>query len=432
MKKRKFLNDKALRYFSSIFYKSERSNEEYALFYWKKLEKIGFSYLCNENRTYNLLKKIFSANCQLGKKENLSDQVILEQINKLNIPIDSWKIILVNGHLFQKLNNSNFGPYKIKIMNKLNHFMKNFLNLTFNDEIFSYLTESLSIHPLSISLPHGEITKKPLYILNVLFGPVNNNDCFNNSYYRYHFDIGENSNSNIIEYFIPLDKNPYVVGSRVTINSKENSFLDYKKISSNNNQIVHFLYDDINVGKKSEIKKTFVFIGSNLFRSVVRAKMSNEMSKLFLNSLLLARNHNVFDIKTYFEHQNRYSKSYQLHKAVILDESKVLFDGLIKVLKNSFKTNSEMINNNLLFSKNALVKTDPKLEIYADDVKCRHGATIGIIDKEQLFYLRSRGISLKDAKSIIIAAFASEIIDLIDNDIKNKIIDFIYEYAKRI
>jgi Fe-S cluster assembly protein SufD len=106
-----------------------------------------------------------------------------------------------------------------------------------------------------------------------------------------------------------------------------------------------------------------------------------------------------------------------LHKIIARDRGKGVFNGLIKVAKYALKTDGQMTNNNLLMDRLSEVDTKPQLEIYADDVKCSHGATVGRIDQEQMFYLRSRGIPQQEAQQLIIHAFAAEITETIENTV---------------
>ena len=109
------------------------------------------------------------------------------------------------------------------------------------------------------------------------------------------------------------------------------------------------------------------------------------------------------------EHNKGYCNSRQLHKTIVSDKGRAVFNGLINVAQHAIKTDGQMTNNNLLLGKLAEVDTKPQLEIYADDVKCSHGATVGRIDDEQMFYLRSRGIGQQDAQQMILYAFAAEL-----------------------
>ena len=135
-----------------------------------------------------------------------------------------------------------------------------------------------------------------------------------------------------------------------------------------------------------------------------------------INSLMLPLDKEVCDSRTYLEHNKGYCQSRQLHKTIVRDRARAVFNGHIKVAKYALKTDGQMSNNNLLLGRLAEVDTKPQLEIYADDVKCGHGATIGRIDEEQMFYLRSRGIDEAAAQRMIIYAFAAELTEAINDE----------------
>jgi hypothetical protein len=124
----------------------------------------------------------------------------------------------------------------------------------------------------------------------------------------------------------------------------------------------------------------------------------------------------VCDSRTWLDHQVGYCNSRQLHKTIVSDKGRAVFNGLINVAQHALKTDGQMTNNNLLLGRLAEVDTKPQLEIYADDVKCSHGATVGRIDDEQLFYLRSRGIEQQAAQQMILYAFAAELTEAIRSD----------------
>lgn len=112
-----------------------------------------------------------------------------------------------------------------------------------------------------------------------------------------------------------------------------------------------------------------------------------------------------------------------MHKTIVSDKGRAVFNGLINVAQHAIKTDGQMTNNNLLMGKLAEVDTKPQLEIYADDVKCSHGATVGRIDDEQMFYLRSRGINQQDAQQMIIYAFAAELTEALrDEGLKQQVL----------
>ncbi|HGJ5876302.1 MAG TPA: Fe-S cluster assembly protein SufD [Arsenophonus sp.] len=417
------LNQQALKRFAALFYASNRANEKQALAYWRQVEKIGFPLFRHEEWHYTPLAKVLNAQYQLNHINNKVSAITAEQLKQLAIAIDGWQIIMLDGCFMSALSSRNFGPYQIHMMDTMTHFPAPIVS----DEIFLYLTESLAVQPLVIKLAANQRAEKPLYILNITSGS-NHSDHVNISHYRYHLEIGANSQSQVIEHFVSLDDKPHLTGGRLTAHIGANSHFSHIKLSVENNQSNHFAHNDILSGRDSQIKSTGIFIGSALLRHHTSVKLNGAGSKLALNSLLLPQNREIVDSRTYLEHNQPFCESRQLHKTIVLDESKAVFNGMIKVAPQALKTDGQMTNNSLLLGKQAEIDTKPQLEIYADDVKCSHGATVGRIDDEQLFYLRSRGIDINNAKHIIIVAFVAEIIEAVDSKgVSDKVMDIIQQ-----
>ncbi|WMY96957.1 MAG: Fe-S cluster assembly protein SufD [Arsenophonus sp.] len=410
------LNQKALKNFSEIFHSSNRAKEKEALNYWRLVEKIGFSSFQDEELHSTPLKNILTSKYQLTNNNFFN----IQSKNFKNIGIndlDGWRIVLIDGYFIPSLSSNDFFPYQINTKN----IIKNFPFPILNNDIFLYLTESLSVQPLLIKLCANQIVKKTLYILNITSGS-NSKYYINTSHYRYHLEIEANSKAQVIEHFISLNDKPHLTGSRLTVNLGENSFLNHIKFSFENKKSFHFSHNDFILREYSNIKSIGIFFGSSLCRNHTSINLQGRESTSFLKSLLLAKNSQIINIRTYLEHNEPFCRSDQLHKSIVLDHSKAIFNGIIKVLKKAVNISAQMKNNNLLLGKKAEVYTKPQLEIYSDDVKCTHAATVGSIDVEQLFYLCSRGINFQDAKHIIMVAFTYEVSKNIYNDvIKNEI-----------
>ena len=131
------------------------------------------------------------------------------------------------------------------------------------------------------------------------------------------------------------------------------------------------------------------------------------------NIIIIINNNEIGDNHTYVDHKRENCQSNELYKGIYLGKSKGVFNGKIMVRPDAQKINAFQANNNLLLSENSAINSKPQLEIYADDVKCSHGCTIGQLDEKALFYLRTRGISKKDAMAILTFAFASEAMEKI-------------------
>lgn len=404
------LNQQALKNFRTLFYASKRANEKQAQIYWQQAEKIGFSLFCHNKWYYEFLSKIFNTSYQLSDCQISS--ITAAQIKQLAISIDTWKIVLLNGYFMPKLSSADFGPYQIKISDTLTQF--EIPTPITNNEVFLYLIESLAAQPLLIKLKDNQQIEKPLYILNIT-NSINYYNHINTSHYRYHLDIGDNCKSQVIEHFVSIDKKTHLTGGRLTVNVGKNSFFSHIKLNAENNQSNHFAHNDIILEQNSQVKSSGIFIGSSSLYHRTSVKFNGIYGNLTLNGLFLPQRQEIVNAKTYIEHNNLLCKSNQLYKIIALDKSKVTFNGLIKVAPTALKTYARITNNNLLLGKHAEIYTKPQLEIYADDVKCSHKATVGHVDDNHLFYLCSRGICLNDAKYMILVAFSVEVIEAIDN-----------------
>jgi Fe-S cluster assembly protein SufD len=161
---------------------------------------------------------------------------------------------------------------------------------------------------------------------------------------------------------------------------------------------------------RSSFSSHSIAFGGGLVRNDVGVTLDGEGGGCTLNGLYVARNRQHVDNRTYIDHARPHCSSWQLYKGVMDDRSHGVFNGKILVQQDAQKTSAKQSNKNLLLTKDALVDTKPQLEIFADDVKCTHGATIGKLDEEALFYARSRGIDESSARTLLTYAFASEIL----------------------
>jgi Fe-S cluster assembly protein SufD len=187
----------------------------------------------------------------------------------------------------------------------------------------------------------------------------------------------------------------------------DNAHLQHIKLAFENAQSYHFAHNDLALGRDASAFSSSFLLGSSVLRHHTSTQLNGENSNLRINSLAMPVNGEVCDSRTWLDHKVGYCNSRQLHKTIVNDKGRAVFNGLINVAPHAIKTDGQMTNNNLLLGRLSEVDTKPQLEIYADDVKCSHGATIGRIDDEQLFYLRSRGITQQAAQQMILYAFAA-------------------------
>ena len=156
--------------------------------------------------------------------------------------------------------------------------------------------------------------------------------------------------------------------------------------------------------------RTIAF-GGGLVRNEINAALAGEGASLSMEGIFVLSGRQHVDNHTVIDHVAPHCDSVELFKGVLDENARGIFDGRIIVEPDAVKTNSRQTNKNLLLSETAVIDSKPSLEIHNDDVKCNHGSTIGQLDEEALFYLRSRGISAEEARNLLVYAFASEIVE---------------------
>ncbi len=179
---------------------------------------------------------------------------------------------------------------------------------------------------------------------------------------------------------------------------------------------------DFSQERGTSVSSHSLSIGAALARNDIRVELGGEGADVTLNGLYVVRGSQHVDHHTLIDHQVAHCTSRELYKGVLDDEASGVFNGRVIVRAGAQKTDAKQSNKNLLLSREALVNSNPQLEINADDVKCAHGATIGQLDAEALFYMRTRGIELDEARKILTEGFISDVSDRIRVDAVRKAI----------
>jgi len=262
----------------------------------------------------------------------------------------------------------------------------------------------------TISVSDNSIIENPIEIL--FFNTVEGNF----TQFRNILVVGKNSEVKFIEKIQNIDCNSSFANHFTKIDCDRNSKVEYNKIQ--NNTYNSRLIDSMDIYQKEDSVcniNTLIF-GGEFVRNNLNFEQNGTNSESNMNGVSVLNNSQLVDNHTFVDHKSAYCRSNEMYKGVYLDKSKGVFNGKIMVRQDSQKIDAFQANNNLLLSENATINSKPQLEIYADDVKCSHGCTIGQLDEDALFYMRSRGIGIKEAEAILTYAFASEAINNITID----------------
>ena len=221
--------------------------------------------------------------------------------------------------------------------------------------------------------------------------------------------VGRGAQMAVVETFVG-DGN-YFTNAVTEIVAGESSVVDHYRIERESVEAFHVGTVQIHQDRASHVTSRNIALGGGLVRNEVNVALAGEGANLTLDGLFVLADSQHVDNHTVIDHVKPHCDSLELYKGILDDKSRGVFDGLIIVRPDAQKTNSRQVNRNLLLSETAIIDSKPTLEILNDDVKCSHGSTIGQIDEEAMFYLRARGISESEAQSLLIYAFASEIVD---------------------
>ena len=222
--------------------------------------------------------------------------------------------------------------------------------------------------------------------------------------------MGEDSEATVIENYTGSDNTDYFTNSVTEISMQSGSILKHCKIQQESSASYHIGNFHIRQGKNSQLESYSISLGGLLVRNDIHSHLQAEGAAIFLNGLYLAGGRQHMDNHTRVDHLAPYTSSRENYRGVLNDHARGVFNGKVFVHKNAQKTDAQQSNSNLLLSDDAEIDTKPELEIYADDVKCSHGATVGQLDKDMMFYLRTRALDEVTAKNLLTYAFADEII----------------------
>jgi Fe-S cluster assembly protein SufD len=232
-----------------------------------------------------------------------------------------------------------------------------------------------------------------------------------------------NSKLTVVESYISTGNVAYFTNAVTEILAGDNAAVEHIKLQDEALDAFHIATIAGEFGRASNVTVHSFALGAKLSRTNIRTKLAGEGLECILNGLYLTRNEQLADHHMIVEHAQPHCASHEYFNGILDDKSKGVFHGRIYVHPIAQKTDAKQTNKNLLLSDDATADTKPQLEIYADDVKCTHGATIGQLNDESIFYLRSRGIDTASAKRMLVHAFAGEIIERIKCEPAREVID---------
>ncbi|MDC0554997.1 Fe-S cluster assembly protein SufD, partial [Flavobacteriaceae bacterium] len=274
----------------------------------------------------------------------------------------------------------------------------------------SLLNTAFSKEGVYIHIPKNKILEKPVEVIHFATG----NEAALMLQPRNLIVLEKNSQAEIIETHQSLTSNPIFTNSVTEIFVDQDALLDYYKIQNDN--LTSSLVDNtyISQHKKSVAKVHTFSFGGKLTRNNLNFFQKGSYIDSIMKGITIIDENQLVDHHTLVDHANPNCESHQDYKGIYSGKSTGVFNGKIVVDKIAQKTNAFQQNNNILLTDKSTINSKPQLEIFADDVKCSHGCTIGQLDQDALFYLRARGIPKKEAKALLTFAFANNVLESVN------------------
>ncbi len=372
----------------------------------------GFPTLRNEDWRFTSTAAIAGTDFQLPR--NGKSRVATADLERFLIPGTACVLVFVNGHFAAELSRLPEVP-GVKIASlaeaiaarpgEVEAHLARYAD--YRQDAFSALNAAFLGDGAWVEIGRGAVVKAPIQILYVATGGEKPAMI----YPRNLVVAGENSEAQIVEDYVSLGSAgaAAVFSNAVTeLAAGENSTISHIMLEREDIRSYNVSTLRIQQARSSNVGSHSILLGGALVRNNVHPVLAGEGAECLVNGLFVGAGQQHLDNYMKVEHASPHCGSRQFYNGILAGRARGVFHGRIIVHKPAQKTDAKQTNRNLLLSDEAQIDTKPQLEIYADDVKCTHGATIGQIDEEQLFYLRSRGLAAEQARSLLVYAFANE------------------------
>lgn len=338
---------------------------------------------------------------------------------ELDIAAAVCKLVFINGHFVRELSTLDGLPDNVEAnalsLQLLNHSesIKTHLGvyLDFERDAFCALNTGLFEDGAYVRIAPGVVVEGPLYCLYISAGSE-----ATVSHPRNLVIVGEGAQASIVEEYATLSAVEHFCNSVTELVVGEDASVSHYRIERDS-KAFNVSTLRIEQARSSNVATHAVLLGGELVRNNIHAVLAGEGAECLINGLFVGQDSQHLDNFIQVEHKAPHSNSRQFYNGILDDSSHGVFHGRIVVHKDAQKTDAKQTNRNLLLSDDAQIDSKPQLEIYADDVKCTHGATIGQIEQDALFYLRSRGIDEISARKLLLLAFANECLDRMADDV---------------
>lgn len=384
-----------------------------------QFKELGFPTVKDEEWKYTNVAPLTKLSFQTARDESDS-AVTLADVNELGVvEAKNSQLVFVNGVLRKELSaltDIPAGVIAIGIDEAIKEpiyqeLIREYLarGVGYNTNGFVALNTAMLASGAFILIPRNVEVHKPLSLLFVSSGNVA-------SFPRVLVIAESNSKATLVENYANAGAGASFTNVVVEVVLQDGATLEHYKVQRENVESFHIASTSATLGTSASYDSTAINFGAQISRHDIAVRMDHEGAECWVDGLYVVSSGQHTDTHSVIDHQQPHCTSHQLYKGILDGKSRAVFNGKVFVRHGAQKTDAMQTNKNLLLSKEARVDTKPQLEILADDVKCAHGAAVGQIDEDELFYLQTRGIHGELARNLLTYGFAEEVIGKIKLD----------------
>lgn len=385
-------------------------------------EQRGFPTKKDEDWKYTSLKSITKHDYRIfhPKEKNLDLNIARKCFLS---ETDTYRIVFVDGYYASWLSHTTHHQYDIctfsALLNRFENIASEYVGRLINyEDSLTALNTAFAREGAFVYVPDNKVVDKPIeiiYLSTKCEVPVFHQP-------RNLLVFGKNSRATLIESHCSFSEKPVLTNTCSEVFLHEGAVIDHYKLQNDHTQAALIDNSVYQLESYAALNLTTISLSGKFIRNNPRIRLTQPMGEAHLWGLTFLKSDELADHHTTVEHLSPHCQSNELYKGIYDGSSTGIFNGKIYVAPHAQKTNAFQQNNNILLSERATVDSKPQLEIFANDVKCSHGCTVGQMDEEALYYLRQRGIAEQKAKALLLLAFTSEILDKIHlPELKNKV-----------
>jgi Fe-S cluster assembly protein SufD len=382
---------------------------------FERFSEVGFPTTRNEDWRFTNVNAIAQTPFQLAQDPRKSGGIYSDTLDACRIPGAVCQLVFLNGRFASELSELGDLPQGVRVGSlseaiehegqRVEAHLGRYLNI--ERDAFCALNTAFIEDGAYVYLPRGTVLEAPICFLFISL-PGNDPEMTNPRNLIVAEDATEAS---IVEDYVSLGSGVSFSNTVTELVAGEDAVISHYMIEREDRQAFNISTLRSQQARSSNVSSHSVLLGGGLVRNNVHPVLAGEGGECLINGLFIGNGRQHMDNYMLVEHASPHCGSRQFYNGILDGQSHGVFHGRIIVHKDAQKTDAKQTNRNLLLSDDAQIDTKPQLEIYADDVKCTHGATIGQVEENALFYMRSRGIEETEARSLLLLAFANECLD---------------------